>query len=112
LAPRSMMRLSRPTVRSRDLGSGHRMYGMSRIGMDRSVQTNYAATCSSIRNPKSEIRNPKSCRPGQALITAIMVLLILVGLIAALAPVVRVNVRAAADEGEALQARYLARAGV
>jgi competence ComEA-like helix-hairpin-helix protein len=41
-----------------------------------------------------------------------MVLLVLVGLVAALAPVVRVDVRAAGQEGEALQARYLARAGV
>jgi DNA uptake protein ComE-like DNA-binding protein len=49
---------------------------------------------------------------GSVLISAIMVLLVLVGLVAALAPVVRVDVRAAGEEGEALQARCLARAGV
>lgn len=41
-----------------------------------------------------------------------MVLLVLVGLIAALAPGVRVEVHAAGADGEALQALYAARAGV
>jgi DNA uptake protein ComE-like DNA-binding protein len=49
---------------------------------------------------------------GSALITALMVMLVLVGLIAALAPGVRMDVRAAGADGEALQALYAARAGV
>src|SRR5436309_14606319 len=55
---------------------------------------------------------PQGARPGSVLITAVMVLLVLVGLVAALAPVVRLDVRAAGDEGDRLQARCLARAGV
>lgn len=51
-------------------------------------------------------------RPGSALVSAMMVLLVLVGLVAALAPLVRVDVRAAGRRGEHLRALYLAKAGV
>ena len=53
-----------------------------------------------------------SRRRGTILVSAMMVLLVLVGLVAALAPLVRVDVRSAGQNGEGLRARYLARAGV
>lgn len=49
---------------------------------------------------------------GSALITALMVMLVLVGLIAALAPGVRMDVHAAGADAQGLQALYAARAGV
>src|SRR5574337_301939 len=55
---------------------------------------------------------PRATRRGSALVTAIMVLLVLVGLVAALAPLVRVDVRAAARAGDELRALCLAKAGV
>jgi DNA uptake protein ComE-like DNA-binding protein len=51
-------------------------------------------------------------RRGSALVSAIMVLLVLMGLVAALAPLVRVDVRAAGRRSEHLRALYLAKAGV
>lgn len=51
-------------------------------------------------------------RRGSALVSAIMVLLVIVGLVAALAPLVRVDVRAAGQEVDGQRALYLARAGV
>jgi DNA uptake protein ComE-like DNA-binding protein len=53
-----------------------------------------------------------SGRRGSALVSAMMVLLVLVGLVAALAPLVRVDVRAAGQEADGQRALYLARAGV
>ena len=53
-----------------------------------------------------------SRRRGTILVSAMTVLLVLVGLVAALAPLVRVDVRSAGQNGEGLRARYLARAGV
>ncbi len=49
---------------------------------------------------------------GSALIMAMMVLLVVVGLVAALAPVVRVDVRAAGRAADDQRALYLARGGV
>jgi competence ComEA-like helix-hairpin-helix protein len=63
---------------------------------------------SKIQNPKSKIQN----RHGSALISAIFVLVVIVGLVAALAPLVRVDVRAAGRRGDHLRALYLAKAGV
>ena len=51
-------------------------------------------------------------RPGSALVMALMVLTVIVGLVAALAPLVRVDVRAAGQEADAQRALYLARGGV
>lgn len=51
-------------------------------------------------------------RKGSALVTALMILLVLVGLVAALAPLVRVDVRAAGQEMDNQRALYLARGGV
>jgi general secretion pathway protein K len=55
-----------------------------------------------------------SCRAqrGSALISAIMVLMVVVGIVAALAPLVRVDVRAAGQAADDQRALYLARAGV
>jgi DNA uptake protein ComE-like DNA-binding protein len=49
---------------------------------------------------------------GSALVSAMMVLMVIVGLVAALAPLVRVDVRAAGQEADGQRALYLARAGV
>ncbi len=51
-------------------------------------------------------------RNGSALVMALMVLTVIVGLVAALAPLVRVDVRAAGQEADAQRALYLARGGV
>jgi type II secretory pathway component PulK len=64
-----------------------------------------------IQNPKSKIQNPRA-RRGSALISAIMVLLVLVGLVAAVAPLVRVDVRATGQAEDDQRALYLARGGV
>lgn len=49
---------------------------------------------------------------GSALVSAMMVLMVIVGLVAALAPLVRVDVRAAGQAADGQRALYLARAGV
>jgi DNA uptake protein ComE-like DNA-binding protein len=49
---------------------------------------------------------------GSALVSAIMILMVIVGLVVALAPLVRVDVRAAGQEADDQRAYYLARAGV
>jgi competence ComEA-like helix-hairpin-helix protein len=51
-------------------------------------------------------------RRGSALVMAMMVLLVVVGLVAALAPMVRVDVRAAGHAADDQRALYLARGGV
>ena len=51
-------------------------------------------------------------RKGSALVSALMVLLVVVGLVAALAPVVRVDVRAAGHAADDQRAVYLARGAV
>jgi general secretion pathway protein K len=51
-------------------------------------------------------------RRGSALISALMVLLVVIGLVAALAPGVRVSVRAAGQAADDQRALYLARGGV
>src|SRR5207248_1424030 len=65
---------------------------------------------SSTPAPNSQL--PIPARRGSALISAIMVLLVLVGLVAALAPLVRVDVRSVGQEADGQQALYLARGGV